>query len=404
MPFIFHNLEGYDGHLIFKELNNFNNIDIQIIPKTSEKYMSMIINRSIIFLDSLQFCKESLDRLASNLNNEDFKHLMTEFPTDKLEILKRKDSYPYEWVDSYEKFNHQELPPKKCFYSSIDDGKRDKGDGHISDEQYSHLKNVWNTFNFNTFEDFHNHYLKKDVLLLTDVFEKFISTSLKYYNLDPCHYFIAPGLSWDTMLKITKIELEKISNPDIHPFIEKGMRGGIRYVSKKYSKANNKYCPDYDKNKPENNIYYHDMNNLNGYAMSEYLPYGGFKWVKVNNEAVNTILNKSDNSLYGYFLDVDLDYPEELHDSHNDFPMAAEKIKIEDDILSPYYSEIKKEYDIKTGGINKLAPNLMPKKNYAVHYRNLQYYLSQGLILKKVHRILEFKQSDWMKLYIDFNT
>ena len=227
--------------------------------------------------------------------------------------------------------------------------------------------------------------LKKDVLLLADVFEKFISTSLKYYNLDPCHYFIAPGLSWDTMLKITKIELEKISNPDIHPFIEKGMRGGIRYVSKKYSKANNKYCPDYDKNKPENNIYYHDMNNLNGYAMSEYLPYGGFKWVKVNNEAVNTILNKSDNSLYGYFLDVDLDYPEELHDSHNDFPMAAEKIKIEDDMLSPYYSEIKKEYDIKTGGINKLAPNLMPKKNYAVHYRNLQYYLSQSLtlILKK---------------------
>ena len=146
------------------------------------------------------------------------------------------------------------------------------------------------------------------------------------------------------------------------------------------------------------------MNNLYGYAMSEYLQYGGFKWVKVNNEAVNTILNKSDISLYGYFLDVDLDYPEELHDSHNDFPMAAEKIKIEDDMLSPYYSEIKKEYDIKTGGINKLAPNLMPKKNYAVHYRNLQYYFSQGLILKKVHRILEFKQSDWMKLYIDFNT
>ena len=115
LPIIFHNLKGYDGHLIFKELNNFNNIDIQIIPKTSEKYMSMIINRSIIFLDSLQFCKESLDRLASNLNNEDFKHLMTEFPTDKLEILKRKDSYPYEWVDSYEKFNHQELPSKKRF-------------------------------------------------------------------------------------------------------------------------------------------------------------------------------------------------------------------------------------------------------------------------------------------------
>ena len=113
LPIIFHNLEGYDGHIIFKELNNFNNIDIQVIPKTSERYMSIIINRNIIFLDSLQFCKEKLDKLASNLNNEDFKHLMSEFPIDKLEILKRKDAYPYEWVDSYKKFIYPRLPPKK---------------------------------------------------------------------------------------------------------------------------------------------------------------------------------------------------------------------------------------------------------------------------------------------------
>ena len=115
LPIIFHNLEGYDGHIIFKELNNFDNIDIQAISKTIEKYMSIIINRNIIFLDSLQFGTSSLDNLASNLNNEDFKHLMLEFPIDKLEILKRKDSFPYEWVDSYERFNHQESPPKKCF-------------------------------------------------------------------------------------------------------------------------------------------------------------------------------------------------------------------------------------------------------------------------------------------------
>ena len=146
------------------------------------------------------------------------------------------------------------------------------------------------------------------------------------------------------------------------------------------------------------------MNNLYGDAMSQYLPHGGFKWVEVNHETVNKILNKSDNSLNGYFLEVDLNYPEELHDIHNNYPMAPEKIKIEDDMLSPYCSEIKRKYDIKTGGINKLAPNLMSKKNYGVHYKNLQYYLSQGLILKKVHRILEFKQSDWMKPYIDFNT
>ena len=118
---------------------------------------------------------------------------------------------------------NQELPS----YSSLNDGKRDKGEGNSSDEQYLHLKSVWNTFNFNTFRDFHHHYLKKDVLLLADIFGKFISTSLKNYNLDPCHYFSAPGLSLDAMLKMTKVELEKISNADMHPFIEKGMRGGI---------------------------------------------------------------------------------------------------------------------------------------------------------------------------------
>ena len=94
-------------------------------------------------------------------------------------------------------------------------GKRDRSNGNISDEQYFHLQNVWNVFNFNIFEDFHNHYLKKDILLLlADAYKKFIFTCLKYYGLGPCHYFSAPGLSWDAMSKMTKIELEKISDPD----------------------------------------------------------------------------------------------------------------------------------------------------------------------------------------------
>ena len=123
--------------------------------------MSIIIDRNILFLDPLQFLSASLDDLAENLENKKSKYLISEFPSDKLEILKRKDSYLYEWEDSYEKFNYQELPPKEAFYSSLNDGKRGKGDGHISDEQYLHLKNVWNTFNFKTFKDYHNHYFKK---------------------------------------------------------------------------------------------------------------------------------------------------------------------------------------------------------------------------------------------------
>ena len=128
--------------------------------------------------------------------------------------------------------------------------------------------------------DYHDHYLKKDVLLLSDVFEKFIDTCLKYYGLDPCHYFSAPGLSWNAMLKMTNIELEKISDIDKYLYIEKGLRGGVSYIAKRYAKANNKYLNGYDPKKPSTFISYLDMNNLYGWAMSECLLYGSFKWLK----------------------------------------------------------------------------------------------------------------------------
>ena len=121
LPIIFHKLQGYDRHIIFKQLNNFN-IDIAVTPKGIDKYMSIIVNRHITFIDSLQFYNGSLDTLASNLEDHDFKHLTSEFGIDKLEILKRKDVYSYEWVDSYEKFKHPSLPKKKYFYSSLTDG------------------------------------------------------------------------------------------------------------------------------------------------------------------------------------------------------------------------------------------------------------------------------------------
>ena len=138
--------------------------------------------------------------------------------------------------------------------------------------------------------------------------------------------------------------------------------------------------------------------------MTECLPYGGFKWLEVTNKTINKVLNQSDNSKHGYLLEVDLKYPKKLHGRHNDLPMAPEKIKITEEMPSPRQLEIKNNYDIKIGDIKKLTPNLYSKKSYVVHYRNSKYYLSQGLILKKVHKLLEFTQSPWMKPYIDFNT
>ena len=183
--------------------------------------------------------------------------------------------------------------------------------------------------------DYHDHYLKKDVLLLADVFEKFIETCLKFYKLYPCHYFSSHGLSGDAMLRKTGIEFKKIFEIDMYSFIEKGVKGGISYIARRYSEANNKYMKNYDPKKPSKYISYLDMNNLYGSAMSGYLPYDGFKWLKnVNNFDVNSI---SEKSPIGYIIEVDLlEYPEKLRVLHNDYPLAPEKLAIPYDILSNY--------------------------------------------------------------------
>ena len=232
------------------------------------------------------------------------------------------------------------------------------------------------------------------VLLLADVFEKFIKHCLDYYESDPCHYFTSPGLSWDAMLKITRIELDLISDIDMHSIIGKGVRGGIYYIAKRHSKANNKYMECYDSSKDANNANNLDANNLYAWAMCQYLLYSGFKWLnqkEIDRFDANSI---DENSSIGYILEVDLNYPDDLHKLHNDYPLAPEKLEISGNMLSNYCFSIANEYGIKIGGVNKLVPNLGNKSKYVVHYRNLQLYLSLRMNLTKVHRILKFNKSD----------
>ena len=169
----------------------------------------------------------SHDKLLKNLSDEDFKYL-EQFGSENLEFLKQKADYPYEYMNSFERFNEEKLPLRKNFCSSIKDGKiGDDGkisNGHISVKDYLTCKKIWDKFQMKNMGDYHNHYFKKDVLLLADVFEKFIDTCLKFYGLDPCHYFSSPGLSWDTMLKMSGVNLEKISDIDKYLFIKKGLR------------------------------------------------------------------------------------------------------------------------------------------------------------------------------------
>ena len=250
IPVIFHNLRGYGSHLIIKEMNKFD-VKVNVIPNGLEKYVAFTINENLVFIDSIQFMNLSLDLLVKNLSDNDFKYLSEEFSHEML--VKGKGVYPYEYMDSFKRFSENKLPEKCKFFSYLKDEC-------LREKDYLKAVDIWNMFKMNSMGDHHDLYLKTDVLLLADVFEKFINTGLDYYKLDPCHYFSSPGLSWDAMLKMTKIELDLIHDTDMHLFIEKGMRGSISYIAKRHSK----YIKCYDSSKESKYIVYLDANSLYG--------------------------------------------------------------------------------------------------------------------------------------------
>ena len=388
LPVIFHNLQGYDSHLFIRELAKVEG-KLDCIPNTEEKYITFSkhievdiyngrpITFEIRFLDSYKFLQSSLAGLVSNLSEEDFKNIRGEFKNNN-SILTKKGVYPYDYISSLDKLSETCLPPKSQFYSKLNDT-------NISDEDYQHACMVWKLFGCKTLRDYHDLYLKTDVLLLADVFEKFRVTCLKHYKLDPAHYYTAPGLAWDACLKITGQRLELLSNYDMLMMFESGIRGGITHISKRYSKANNKYMKDFNPEKKSKFIQYLDANNLYGWAMSQKLPTHNFKWIKnITIDKVYKILSRVGQSNRGYIFEVDLEYPENLWKTHNDYPLAPETVKV--------------------GGVEKLICHFKPRKNYVIHYQSLLQCLNLGMNITAVHRGISFFQSDWMEPYIRKNT
>nr|XP_022902995.1 uncharacterized protein LOC111415503 [Onthophagus taurus] len=330
-----------------------------------------------------RFMASSLDSLAGNLDEFDLINIRKFFPhNDQFRLLSKKGIFPYGYMDSLDKLNVTSLPPKNAFFNklSFED---------ITDEQYSHAQTVWEKFNCQNLKDYSDLYLKTDVLLLADVFEKFRQVCFKTYDLDPAHYYTAPGLSWDAMLKFTKIKLELLTDIDQVHFIKKGIRGGISQCSLWSAKANNKYMDDYNPNLPSNFLMYWDANNLYGWAMSQFMPVSNFKWLPENDIQNLDFNNIPDNSDFGYILDVDIEYPEAFHDLHNDLPFLTENL------IAP---------NNRCESERRLIPNLFNKKNYVIHYRNLKQAIAHGLKVRKINRVLSFRQSAWLKSYMDKNT
>jgi len=304
-------------------------------------------------------------------------------------------------MDSFSKFEETELPNKKEFFNELNNT-------NISELEYQHARKVWDALEIKNLGEYHDLYLKTDVLLLADVFENFRDECLKNYGLDPCHYFTSPGVSWDAALKKTKVKLDLITDIDQQLLFEKGFRGGISYIAHRYAKANNKYLPNYNPEIEDSYLMYLDANNLYGWAMSQRLPTGNFKWLgnlPDTPQEIEKFLSKyTEDSDKSIILEVDLEYPEELHHLHDDYPCTPEKKIITNELVSDYAKNIKEEHSVSSGKVSKLVTTLYDKEKYILHYRNLHLYLSLGLRLKKIHRVLEFDQSAWLKPYIDFNT
>ena len=336
---------------------------------------------------SIGILKSNHSKYTNICNNEHLHNIKERFPNtyrlcnnedNKFKLLLRKGIYPYDYMDSWDRFNETSLPSKEHFTNKLN--LED-----IINKDYEHAKTVWNTFNIKNLGEYHDLYVQSDTALLADVFEKFRNTCLEIYGLDPVHYVSLPGLAWDTYLKITNVELELFTNHDMLLMTEEGMRGELCQTSLRYAQANNKYMKNHNKDALSTFLEYYDANSLYGWAMCKKFPVGMFKWVKDKLEFTEKFIKTYDeNSDTGYFLEVDVGYPYMRRTKHYDLPFLPSKRKI--------------------NKVTKLIASTDDKEKYVVHLSALKQALNHGLKFTKVRRVIQFKQEAWLEPYIMKNT
>ena len=439
LPFIFHNFSNYDCHMFFKKLvdKKKDRVDFEIIPKTNEEYISVTYG-CIRFIDSYRFLSSGLDALVKTLvdnsnktlgdikeeivdndyilkivtdigeynrtikdlkkdypekiknleealldymGENDRKILKTGFP-DKWRYLTKKLAYPYEYFNSIEDYHKPVNNLKKeHFFSKLKNGYPD-------DKEIDRTMDIINKFNIKNGEELTEIYLESDVLLLACIFEKFIKVSVNEFGINPLYCVSLPGYTWQCGLKYTQIKLQTLQDKDMILLLENNIRGGISSI------MGDRYVRSDENGK----IMYFDAKNLYGHSMSEPLPYDEIKY---DNAEIEDILCTSDDSDIGYFIEVDLTYPDSIKEITKNFPFAPMNKRNNPDNFNDYMKEIKPDTYIQT---SNLICDWSDKKNYLVHYRMLKLYIRHGMIVDKVHSIISFKQSRWLEKYISFNT
>ena len=322
------------------------------------------------------------EALLDYMGENDLKILKTGFP-DKWKYLTKKLASPYEYFNSIDDYQKPvDNLKKEHFFSKLKNKCPD-------DEEIERTMDIIRRFNIKNGEELTQIYLKSDVLLLACVFEKFIKVSVNEFDINPLYCVSLPGYTWQCGLKYTGINLQTLQDKDMILSLENNIRGGISSV------MGDRYIKSDDNKK----ILYIDANNLYGHSMSQPLPFDEIKFDK--NVTLEDILNTPDDSDIGYFVEVDLTYPNNIKEKTKNFPFCPENKKINPDDFNDYMKEIKPDTYIQN---KKLICDWSDKKNYLVHYRMLKFYIKHGMVVDKVHNIISFRQSKWLEKFINFNT
>lgn len=393
-----HNCAKYDMHFIIKGLSHFGGAirNISVLPYNGENFRCLKFN-CFEFVDTLAFLQASLSQLTADLRMSDHSYpilkqtklckSLGEFNLKRFEMVLEKSFFPYEYCTSLTRMKSTlSLPSASNFFSSLSEKT-------ISPTDHEFAETVWKTFNCKNLVDYAKLYCKIDTILLAEVFQAFREKMHAFSGLDPAHYISLPAYGYDSMLLITKAKIELPTDIDVVHFLERGKRGGVSFINTRHLTSDKK-----------GEVLYWDYNNLYGFCQSQKLPLNHFEWL-TKHEIDNFDLKQDCNGEYGFFVECDLRYPKHLHKKHSNLPLAPEILEVHFDNLSPYAkSAIFQTEGSRMYKDTKLMSTFHDRLGYITHIRNLQLYLELGLEVKKVHRILRFRQDYILKPYIEMTT
>ena len=422
IPIYFHNFCSYDSRLLLNAINNKNG------TRTSPKFLfsnlqtlRYLTYNSYKFKDSLEHLPSSLSKLVTELNNPHQNHNFSIFHQSKIikSFLMKNENQ--ENIDNklkmltggkgiypYSLCNTANAMKKIILFPEINHFFNDLTNTSCSLEDYHFAKNVYNTFNCQNLYEYTLLYNHTDTLLLAEIMMVYRKIIQDHFKMDINHFLGIPGLSFNIMLKISKVRLELISNPEICDFFRNSIRGGMSFIATRRAKSD--YIDSDVKNcsKRMTHIRYIDGNNLYGSQMIFNLPTHDYRLEgksfikKIERKLKNHV--PIDMNERGMFLEVDLEYPEGIHNQHEDFPMAPERYIVKYNELSPLnqylYRKMKTSDFFTNYAEEKLIPTFHDRKNYVLHIQCLIFYLSQGMVLKRIHRIVSFQHRPFLKEYI----